>query len=220
MIIPEGLEKKENAKLRDIIREIRRLQKPELSGVMTSGEANYFKQLKEKLAPLYLDNDFFEKLDALFEEIIPRTNRKERDKRATEALELIEKAIAEKRESLLPDITPEDVQTTIQQSKGKQTKQVFEAPQIPHVSIELFNTAHMLGAVGVKLIFKMVQDQVKTLLFSGDIGSWNKETLHGAPELPEERVDALIMESTYAGKKHENIEKQKRRILDFLKEKK
>ena len=74
----------------------------------------------------------------------------------------------------------------------------------------------MLGAVSVELVFKMTGGRIKKLLFSGDVGSWNKPTLHGMPILPQKTVDRVIMESTYAGRKHTDTALGVEKIVEFI----
>lgn len=80
----------------------------------------------------------------------------------------------------------------------------------------LHHTGHVLGSASVELVFKMTGGSVKKLLFSGDIGSWNKPTIHGMPKLPQHAIDRVLMESTRAGKNHMDTGIEIAKIVDFI----
>lgn len=217
MIIPAGTKKGDIWRLHQIIREIKRLSQPENSGALSTQESNCFENMKTALAKLFLGGEIFETIDDIFSKELPRHERKNRSDRIKKAKIVIDKAIELKRETLLPDISKEDIDRCVLNGVGKQTEEEFAIPWLPGVSGVLHHAGHVLGSVSVELIFDMVGSRTERLLFSGDIGSWNKPTIHGRPQLPQHTVSKLIMESTYAGKRHIELEPEIDKIVEFIK---
>lgn len=70
------------------------------------------------------------------------------------------------------------------------------------VRLTFIDAGHVLGSAQVILdIHDHVDNKQKRLLFSGDIGRPNNDLLNDPA--PSDRVDYVIMESTYGGRKHE-----------------
>ncbi|KYG65284.1 mRNA 3'-end processing factor [Bdellovibrio bacteriovorus] len=95
------------------------------------------------------------------------------------------------------------------------THKVHEEFQIGSLSIELFNSGHILGASSV-----LVSNGEKKVYFSGDLGR-NNDPLMWPPEPPQE-ADYIVMESTYGNRDHSEIpskEVLKQCILEIAKSK-
>ena len=60
----------------------------------------------------------------------------------------------------------------------------------------------------------MVGGKVKELLFSGDIGRFRKNSLHGDPEV--QKVDISVDETTYADRRHPEKGSEITKIVDFI----
>lgn len=71
-----------------------------------------------------------------------------------------------------------------------------------HLSFEFNDTAHLLGSASLRLHVRE-KDEVKTVVFSGDIGTGNNPLL----KTPEywDQADVVIMESTYAMREHTGV---------------
>ncbi len=111
--MPLRIGKQAIGQIHRILRDIKKLQKPENSGVLSTNESSHFKNMKDELAQLFLEGEVFETLDKIFEEELPRQKRRERDLKIQEARKILDASIAHKRKSLLPDITEEDIDICI-----------------------------------------------------------------------------------------------------------
>jgi len=68
------------------------------------------------------------------------------------------------------------------------------------VSLTAYNAGHILGAAILKLRIRG-EHQVKTMVFSGDLGRYNDPILNPPIGLP--KADILFIESTYGDRKHD-----------------
>jgi len=69
------------------------------------------------------------------------------------------------------------------------------------LSARFQDAGHILGSAMIEV--RIVDgDARRTVVFSGDIGQWNKPLVHDPTTFP--RADYIIMESTYAGREHED----------------
>jgi metallo-beta-lactamase family protein len=74
-------------------------------------------------------------------------------------------------------------------------------PLNDRVKVCFHDAGHILGSAMIEIV---VQDgnESRTIIFSGDIGQWDKPLL-GNPSVFE-RADYVVMESTYGGSNHDN----------------
>jgi len=84
--------------------------------------------MKEALEHLLLDREAFEQIDQIFEEEIPRHNRLERGKKIQAARQVIDRYVTLKRNSLLPDVTEEDIGLCVQDANPKALEEEFPLP--------------------------------------------------------------------------------------------
>lgn len=101
-----------------------------------------------------------------------------------------------------PLYTQEDAVQAIRQFKSKDYHETFSV--IPGVDVTFYDAGHMLGSAAVKLeLTEEGQDPV-CLVFSGDIGRYDKPVLRD----PDPIADAqyVIMEATYGDRLHEDDE--------------
>lgn len=78
-----------------------------------------------------------------------------------------------------------------------------EIPGIPRVKFSTYDTGHILGAKAIVIEWTCEKNTVKRIVFSGDLGSYNKGcfTPHGEPTTnPNLGIDAIFCETTYGGK--------------------
>lgn len=82
------------------------------------------------------------------------------------------------------------------------------------VGATMFDAGHILGSAYIVLDWK--QDGVdRTLLFTADIGRYGTPILRD-PAAPPTRVDYLITESTYGGRRHASIEEIEPQLLEII----
>lgn len=85
------------------------------------------------------------------------------------------------------------------------------------VTITFIDAGHILGAAQVVLdLHDLTTGEKKRLLFSGDVGRGNNDLLRD-PEIAE-NIDAVIMESTYGGREHEQENGARDKICLILNE--
>jgi metallo-beta-lactamase family protein len=68
----------------------------------------------------------------------------------------------------------------------------------PDMKLQFINTGHILGSAAIKIT--TTNANKTSVLFSGDIGRYNKPILQDPDNIPQ--VDYIITESTYGGKEH------------------
>lgn len=99
-----------------------------------------------------------------------------------------------------PLYTLRDVSTALTQFRPHRYHERFEV--VPGVTAEFVDAGHILGSASVVLEWEE-DGQTRRLGFSGDIGR------HGLPIIrdpePLERLDWVIMESTYGNRDHESV---------------
>ena len=125
----------------------------------------------------------------------------------------------ERRKGTHPEIplyTSEDAKKAL--SHFEQISYRQEIQVSPGIKATLYDAGHILGSAMVEL---KIEDEgkEKTLIFSGDIGRWDRPILHN-PTLFE-KADFVFMESTYGNRLHEEKEpslKKLQRIIVETKE--
>lgn len=96
-----------------------------------------------------------------------------------------------------PLFTTEDVDNTLPQFIGYRYQQPFEP--LPGLTITFQDAGHILGSAIVEAEIRE-KNQTKKLVFSGDIGQFNTPILEDPTFI--KSADAIIMESTYGGRRH------------------
>jgi metallo-beta-lactamase family protein len=101
-----------------------------------------------------------------------------------------------------PEYTVKDTEKVLNQFKGLKMEEPVEI--VPGVKLTLFNSGHILGST---LLYFEIDDEEdgkhKTLLYTGDLGRKNLPILKDPYQV--EKVDTLIIESTYGDRLHEAI---------------
>ena len=91
-----------------------------------------------------------------------------------------------------------DVKATLRLLESRRYHEPFAVAQ--HATAQFRPAGHILGSASVQVNLDDGTDRVIKVLFSGDIGRWDRPMLHD-PEPPPE-ADYLLIESTYAGRSH------------------
>lgn len=100
-----------------------------------------------------------------------------------------------------PLYTAQDAEQVFPLLQGLPYKKSFEAAE--GVTVSFHDAGHILGASMIELAAKE-NGNTRKIIFSGDIGRWNKPVLCD-PSLFEE-ADTVFMESTYGNRVHETEE--------------
>ena len=80
----------------------------------------------------------------------------------------------------------------------------------PTFSFEFFDSGHILG--GASVLISFVEDsKTRTLLYTGDVGRYNKRILPDPCALPQ--ADYILCESTYGNRLHESIENAEQELM-------
>lgn len=90
-----------------------------------------------------------------------------------------------------------DVETTLPMLQPIGYRQAVEI--VPGVTATFYDAGHILGSSSIEVVAQE-EGETRTILFSGDIGQWNKPIIHD-PTLFE-RADYVVMESTYGDRDH------------------
>ncbi len=85
----------------------------------------------------------------------------------------------------------------------------------PDVSIELFETGHMLGSSAIYLTFKEGRKS-RTLCYTGDIGRYHKRILPNPEAFPP--ADYIITESTYGDRLHSTLDNADKELMLIVKD--
>lgn len=72
----------------------------------------------------------------------------------------------------------------------------------PAISIEFFETGHMLGSSAIYITFKEGR-KTRTLCYTGDVGRYNKRILPDPVAFP--AADYIVTESTYGDREHSSL---------------
>jgi len=91
-----------------------------------------------------------------------------------------------------------DVEATLPMLQPQPYRQTIEVT--PNVTATFYDAGHILGSSSIEVVAKENGD-TRTIIFSGDIGQWNKPIIHDPTVF--ERADYVVMESTYGDKDHE-----------------
>jgi len=102
---------------------------------------------------------------------------------------------------LVPLYTTEDAEATIplfEKHNYDEPVQIGEG-----LEASFHDAGHILGSSGIRIVIKNGGD-VRTLVFSGDIGRWDAPII--CDPNPFERADYVVMESTYGNREHKSEE--------------
>lgn len=82
-----------------------------------------------------------------------------------------------------------------------------------NIEATFHNAGHVLGSSMVKLTIRRSRDK-RTIIFSGDIGRWNKPILRDPTVF--EKADYIVMESTYGDISTEKVEETASQLADII----
>lgn len=100
---------------------------------------------------------------------------------------------------LVPLYTVEDAEATLPLfEKHNYDEPVFLGDGL---EVSFHDAGHILGSSGIRIVIKQNGD-VRTLVFSGDIGRWDAPII--CDPNPFERADYVVMESTYGNREHKS----------------
>jgi len=77
------------------------------------------------------------------------------------------------------------------------------------VTVCFHDAGHILGSAMIEVTVRD-EDGTKNVVFSGDIGQWNKPLLRDPSFI--ERADYVVMESTYGDRKHEGLQEAEEKL--------
>ena len=77
-------------------------------------------------------------------------------------------------------------------------------------SFEFYDSGHILGGASVYISF-VVNNETRTLLYTGDVGRYNKRILPDPCILPQ--ADYIMCESTYGNRLHESMEDAEQKLM-------
>ncbi|MCR5550711.1 MAG: MBL fold metallo-hydrolase [Bacteroidales bacterium] len=80
----------------------------------------------------------------------------------------------------------------------------------PDISIELFETGHMLGSSAIFITFKEGR-KTRTLCYTGDVGRYDKRILPDPVPFP--HADYIITESTYGDRLHSTLDDADQQLM-------
>jgi metallo-beta-lactamase family protein len=112
----------------------------------------------------------------------------------------------------VPLYTAEDAKKVLPLLKGVGFNKVVELG--PNVTVTFHEAGHILGSAIVELVVTE-GDKTRRILFSGDIGQWDKP-LVGDPTLLDE-ADYIIVESTYGNRTHKNSGSIEEQLTEIIK---
>lgn len=220
LLVPKDLSKPEKKFLHDIRRLVDKIKKDN-GDKFDEEEGKNFQNVERALPILFLGEEVEEELKKIMlGTYIPRQKRRERENKKIEIEEFLWWKLDEKRRTLLPEVTEEDIGLLVRQSRGVPNSIPQPLTWVPWVTMTLHPTGHMLWAVSIELECKMVKGEIKRILVSGDIGSWEKPTIHGTPQLPGKKANVVIMETTNAGRIHPEMAESITKMIDFIRAKK
>ena len=111
--------------------------------------------------------------------------------------------IAEKDDKVIPLYTEDDVDVLMSFIEIVDYEQPFE---VGGFTVSYHDAGHIIGSASLKIVDTRADDDVKTIVFSGDIGKWPHDMLPN-PYLFDQ-ADVVVMESTYGGRMHSDEDAQ------------
>lgn len=83
------------------------------------------------------------------------------------------------------------------------------------IRIKLYDAGHILGSAIIVLEYKE-NNETKRVCFTGDMGPQGVPLLHN-PEVPDESIDTLLLESTYGNRTHTTLDDAKIKLAETIK---
>ena len=80
----------------------------------------------------------------------------------------------------------------------------------PTFTFEFYDSGHILGGASIFITFEE-NNENRTLLYTGDVGRYNKRILPDPCQLPQ--ADYIMCESTYGNRKHETIDDAEQKLM-------
>ncbi|MEX0649609.1 MAG: MBL fold metallo-hydrolase [Candidatus Andersenbacteria bacterium] len=115
-----------------------------------------------------------------------------------------------------PQFTIDDIRPTIDRFTGipyvREAKQWHEIAD--GIRLKFYDAGHILGSAVTVLEFS-VGGKPFRLAYTGDVGPSDMPLLHN-PEVPEEEIDLLLMESTYGSRVHQPLEQSLDRLAQTI----
>jgi len=110
-----------------------------------------------------------------------------------------------------PLYTVAEGERVMRQMRGVKYREVFEV--VPGVKVRFRDAGHILGSCAVEL-FLSEPGLERKLVFSGDLGQYDTPILRDPEAI--DRADAVVMESTYGGRRHRSREDTIRELGEIL----
>jgi metallo-beta-lactamase family protein len=85
---------------------------------------------------------------------------------------------------------------------------------LPGISLKLYDAGHILGSSMIVLRYEEA-GEVRHVAYTGDVGPTGVPMLHD-PEVPEEDIHTLLMESTYGNRKHAPLAEAEERLVKAI----
>lgn len=85
---------------------------------------------------------------------------------------------------------------------------------IPGIAVKLYDAGHILGSA-ITVIRYEDNGTTRHIAYTGDMGPKGVPLLYD-PEVPEEEIHTLLMESTYGNRNHEPLERAKQRLVQTI----
>ena len=123
------------------------------------------------------------------------------------------KAVRAGHSAIEPLYTADDGTKAAQQIITVEYGETFEL--FPGIVVNFLDAGHLLGSAMIKLWIKE-GDAQKELVFSGDIGNFDRPILRDPTEIVS--ADCVVMESTYGDRLHPPREDQKRLLAEIIKQ--
>jgi metallo-beta-lactamase family protein len=111
----------------------------------------------------------------------------------------------------IPLYTVQDAEKCFPLLRALDYEQPFKLNDL--VTVCFHDAGHILGSAMIEVTVRD-EDETKNVVFSGDIGQWNKPLLRD-PSLFE-RADYVVMESTYGDRKHENLQEAEDKLGEIV----
>jgi metallo-beta-lactamase family protein len=114
---------------------------------------------------------------------------------------------------LVPLYTPDDVESAM----GLFQPVAYEEPRALNgqVSVTYRDGGHILGSAMLELSVRL-DGQRRTVVFSGDIGEWNKPIIRDPTVF--DQADYVVMESTYGDRDHEGVQAVEDQLCEVINE--
>jgi metallo-beta-lactamase family protein len=120
----------------------------------------------------------------------------------TDSIGVLSKEARRKREE--PLYSTAEVEKAISLWEGKK---YMEKVSVGNFAVTIYNAGHILGSAMYLVEFLDKNGEMKSMLFTGDMGNASNPLMEAS--VLNEKIDYLVMESTYGDREHEGIEERK-----------